>query len=177
VEDVYYEGGTQVQLHAYMLAAKRYCLFSSERADPEPKWFRYPAVTRFTFSSPRLLKPLMAARRNRAYGDQVKPFNCVLSVQAAEGGHPAGVDPDRCHLIGPDYGDPRRWTRIDWYDVYTGQRCRITTAGATSPNVAVVRSMAAIVREYLRHPESKNLGPDGRVGFLRFTPPQFPLPA
>src|SRR5262249_34725260 len=59
----------------------------------EPDWLDRPALTRFTVSHRRLLRPFADLNGGRRYHDQVKPFNFLLVAHVKAGGHPAGVDP------------------------------------------------------------------------------------
>lgn len=115
-----------------------------------------PAIGRVTISSPAVLRPLERLNEGSEYGDQLKPFNFLLSCHVKQLGHPIGADPERFHLIAPYESDPRRWLKLDWIDQYTGKSYRITTAGYYGTRQAArVKTYGEILREYEFHPESK----------------------
>ena len=69
---------------------------------------------------------------------------------------PAGVDPEKYHLVSPYDPDPRKWLDQEWIDQYTGKRFRITTRGyCGSTHTARVKTYGDVVAEYEFHPESK----------------------
>ena len=72
--------------------------------------------------------------------------------------HPEGVNPNRCHLIAPYTPNPADWTKIEWVDIHSNGRVRITTLGIATPTVARVKSIGDVYDEYKTHPESKTPG-------------------
>jgi len=123
-----------------------------------------PAVGSVTISSPAVLKPLEVLNAGKGYADQVKPFNFVLSCHVMPLGHPIGADPTRFHLITPYEKDPRKWSKIEWIDQYSGQRYRIVTYGAHgSRGVARVKTYGEVLREYETHPEAKCADSKGNI--------------
>jgi len=56
----------------------------------------------------------------KSYGQQIKPFNFGLTCFVRAFGHPPGADPTRFHLYAPYETDPRRWTKMDWIEQYSG---------------------------------------------------------
>jgi hypothetical protein len=76
--------------------------------------------------------------------------------------HPEGVNPKRCHLIAPYTPNPADWTKIEWVDIHSNRRVRITTLGIATPTVARVKSIGDVYDEYKTHPESKSAGPGGK---------------
>ena len=123
-----------------------------------------PAVTRTTVSSWALLHPFEDHNRGRPAHRRVRPFNFLLSAHVAPFGHPAGVQPERFHLIAPYEQRPQRWSQIEWTDRYSKPvgRYRVTTGPAVGELVRV-RSIASLLTEYRTHPEAKSLGPGGRA--------------
>lgn len=114
------------------------------------------AVGRITVSSPNALKPLEALNTGKPYGEQIKPFNFIISCHVSKLGHPIGVDPERFHLIAPYETNPRQWEKAQWIDQYSGKRYRITASGPHgSRTVARVKSYGDVLREYEFHPEAK----------------------
>lgn len=129
----------------------------------EPAWLDRPAVSRITASTPALLRPFASYNEGRPYRDQIKPFNFLISVQAAPFGLPEGVDPARFHLIAPYSADPNARERVEWTDVYSGCAFKITTRdGAAGPRVVRVKSYREVLAAHRFHPESKSLAADGQ---------------
>ncbi len=115
-----------------------------------------PAVGRVTISSPAVMRPLANLNDGKQYGDQIKPFNFLLSCHVKQLGHPIGADPERFHLIAPYESDPKHWLKTDWIDQYTGKCYRITKAGHHGTRQAArVKTYGEILREYEFHPEAK----------------------
>lgn len=115
-----------------------------------------PAVTRLTISSPAVLLPFSALNRGKAYPSQIKPFNFILSCHVRALGHPAGVDPERFHLIAPYESHARKWSRMTWTDRYSAKPYGITAIGAHGASgVARVKTYGDVIREYEYHAESK----------------------
>jgi hypothetical protein len=120
------------------------------------KFDKSPAIGRVTISSPAVMRPLANLNTGKHYGDQIKPFNFVLTCHVRQLGHPPGADPERFHLIAPYESDPRQWLKTDWIDQYTGKCYRITTTGYHgSRQTARVKTYGEVLREYEFHPESK----------------------
>ena len=127
-----------------------------------PRWFNRPAFSRISASSPAVLKPLCNLNAGKRYGDQIKPFNFLLSAHIAPNGHPIGADPDHFHLITPYESDPRKWERLIWIDQYTGRQWRGTTLGNTGTRVAArFTTYGDVVAEYAYHPELKSADASG----------------
>ncbi len=127
-------------------------------------WFEQsPAMGRVTISSPAVLRPFANLNDGKPYADQIKPFNFLSSCHVKQFGHPAGVDPERFHLVAPYESDPRRWLEQDWIDQYTGQHYRITTEGHFGTHQTVrVKTYGDILTEYEFHPGSKCADATGR---------------
>jgi hypothetical protein len=138
----------------------------------EPAWLKRPALTRFTASHPRLLRPFTAWDAGRPYAEQVKPANFLLVAHAAPGGHPPGADPKRFCLVAPYQPDPSEWAGLPWRNVHDpngpvyriGGETRIARGGVPlPPGVVGVKSYRHVLDAYRTHPEAKSLGPDGRT--------------
>ena len=115
-----------------------------------------PAIGRVTISSPAVMRPLAALNEGKPVGQQLKPFNFLLTCHIRALGHPSGVDPERFHLIAPYESDPERWTEIESIDQYTGTPYRITTKGHHGgPGIARVKTYGDVFEEYEWHPEPK----------------------
>ena len=102
------------------------------------------------------MRPLARLNDGKPYGQQLKPFNFLLSCHMRAFGHPTGVDAERFHLIAPFESDPTRWIDIEWIDQYTGNTYRITTTGHHGGRgVARVKTYGEVFEEYEWHPETK----------------------
>lgn len=109
-----------------------------------------------TLSSPDMLRPLARLNAGKAYAQQIKPFNFILSCHVAKLGHPTDADPERFHLIAPYERDPRKWLALSWIDQYSGRQYRISTTLATSTKqIARVKSYGEVLEEYEFHEEAK----------------------
>jgi hypothetical protein len=142
----------------------------------EPSWIARPAVGRVGVSSPQTLALFRDVNRGKAYADQVKPGNFMLSAQVADFGHPRGVDVQHFHLIAPYNPDPRQWLKMRWIDRYSGKTYRVTLSEhATLEAEARLKSYGDVVLSYRFHPEFKSDGPGGEAcdrrtrGLLRRT--------
>jgi hypothetical protein len=114
---------------------------------------------RVSVSSPvlRLLQDLNAGK---PYGEQIKPFNFIVSCHVRGLGHPVGADPN--HLIAPYEQDPRKWAKLAWMNQYSGQRYGILTTGPHGTrSAALVKTYGDVLREYEYHAESKCAGATG----------------
>jgi hypothetical protein len=115
-----------------------------------------PAVGRITVSSPAIMRPWAKLNDGKAYPDQIKPFNFLLTCYVKAFGHPVGTDPSQFHLIAPYNKDSREWFKMNWIDQYSGNTYRITTSGHSgSRGAARVKTYGDVLREYEYHPESK----------------------
>jgi hypothetical protein len=134
-----------------------------DRPAQRPEWFDRPAISQQTISSPRLLKPFLTGKKRKAYADRMKPMNFLITAQVALLGHPAGVDPKKCHIVAPYSPDPRQWQKTKWFDIYSGKSFRISTKVGPSPSIVRVKSIQDVYEEYKTHPESKSDQPDRNV--------------
>ena len=132
-----------------------------------------PAVGRVTVSSPAVMRPFAQINVGKQYCDQIKPFNFVLTCHVSPLGHPISTDPARFHLVAPYESDSRKWLRMEWVDLYSGNPYRITTTGFHGTRqTACVKTYGDILCEYEFHPETKcadaNGNPCGKqtVGLL-----------
>ncbi len=129
----------------------------------DPDWLDTAAVSRIGANSPAMLGVFRQINAGKRYADQIKPFNFLISANVARLGHPCGVLPERFHLVAPYSTDPAAWTTEPWYDIHGSGAWRITTTDETDTTrrIVRVRTIRDIVDEYLTHPESKSLGPNG----------------
>ena len=116
----------------------------------------FPAVGRLAITSPGILAPMAGLNAGKKYRDQIKPFNFLLTSHIRPYGHPAGVNPERFHLIAPVELDSGKWLKMLWIDQYSGEQFRITTEqNANTRRVARVNTFGGLIGEYAFHPESK----------------------
>jgi hypothetical protein len=127
-----------------------------------PAWVEQPVMTRIAVSTPGLLNTYATFNEGKAYADQVKPMNFGLSPTIARFGHPAGVDPERFHLVGSYEKDPAKWLTMTWYDKYSGKAYRIGVGRDTPPDALQVKTYEDVIREYRVHPEPKSLDAEGK---------------
>ncbi len=137
----------------------------------EPAWLDTPAISRFTATHPRLLRPFKHWNRTKPYARQVKPGNFLLIAHITPGGHPAGTDPEHFILVAPYEPDPTKWQRLPWTNLHApeGPTYRITDQSlidrgghALPAGVVGVRTFRDVLDRYRTHPEPKSLAPDGR---------------
>jgi len=135
----------------------------------EAPWQDRPALSQFSASHPRLLRPFKTLNEGRPYAEQIKPHGFLLVAHVAPGGYPIGVDPKKFALVAPYEPDPRRWQDLPWRNVYdpTGHTYRlgrspIETGGiALPPGVVGVKTYRDVLDAYRVRPEAKSLGPGG----------------
>lgn len=121
-----------------------------------------PAIGRITVSSPAVLRPFVRFNEGKSYGDQIKPFNFLLSCHINAFGHPIGCDPEKFHLIASYEPDSRRWLKMEWIDRYSGKQYGITTNGYHGDRqTARVKTYGDVLTEYEFHPETKNADANG----------------
>ena len=102
------------------------------------------------------MKSFETLNQGKAYSEQIKPFNFMLTAHVIPFGHPVGVDPEKFHLVTPYDTDPRKWLHKEWIDQHSRKRFRITTHGdCGSRRTARVKTYGDVVTEYEFHLESK----------------------
>jgi hypothetical protein len=117
---------------------------------------KYPAIEKIAVTSPAKLRPLNFYNEGKPYGQQIKPFNFLLTCNVKELGHPTGSDPERFHLISPYERDPRKWLKKEWTDEYSKKRYRVTTLGEHGTrHAARVKTYGEVIEQYENHAESK----------------------
>jgi len=125
-----------------------------------------PAISRFTVSSPNLMKRLAALNNGKSYPDICKPFNFLLAAHVEHFSLPIGVDPKHFQLIAPYDPDARNWTRMTWIDRHSGETYRITVEDDEKAHMragpVLVKTYGSVIEEYENHPEPKCAGTDGK---------------
>lgn len=128
-----------------------------------PNWFERPAVSRLTISSPHYLTPFDGWNEGKPYAEQIKPMNFLLSAHVQRLSVPAAHEATKFHLIAPFEKDPAEWMDMGWIDRYSGQVFPVTTEEHTLAGEVAVKPYEHVYEEYLAHPETKNLGPEGEL--------------
>ncbi|MHB8487393.1 MAG: hypothetical protein ACYDCM_16895 [Candidatus Acidiferrales bacterium] len=127
-----------------------------------PEFKDFPAIGRITVSSPAVWRPFSKFNEGKAYEDQIKPFNFLLSCHVNSFGHPMGSNPEKFHLIAPYESDSRRWLKMEWIDQYSGKKYPATTNGYFGDRRNVrVKTYGDVLAEYEFHPETKNADAGG----------------
>jgi hypothetical protein len=115
-----------------------------------------PAIGRLTVSSPTLWHAFDRINARKAYRNQVKPFNFLITSHVRPFGHPAGMVPQHFQLVAPYEKDPNRWLSMPWLDRHSTHEYRITTVGDTGDReTARVSTYQETIEDYAYHPESK----------------------
>lgn len=137
----------------------------------EPSWLDQPALSRFTASHPRLLKPFEDVNRDRPYAEQVKPFGFLLVAHLAPGGHPSGTPGDQVALVAPYDPDPKRWAQLPWRNIYdpTSPTYTLDTSSvfdrrgySLAAKEISVLTYREVLRRFRVHPEPKSTDHEGR---------------
>ena len=148
------------ELPKWVYEAWEYIIRKVFRLKPsEPAWLRRPQMMRMAVTSQSLLRRMHRWRRFR-------PYNFFLVPILAPCGYPADIDPDKFTLVTPFEKDQRKWMDsvcINIDDSRGRTRYRFTTSfeSAAYGERAVVATFGALLHDYLRHPESKSLAPNG----------------
>lgn len=149
---------------AFTIAAE-----SGERP-PSPAWFARPQMSQnATVSTPRQLMAFRAWNAGRTAADAVKPFNFLNRVFIDDLELPSRL---RGLVLAAPYDDePETWLTANYYAINTpgSTTFRITTervdpeVGDDGSGRVRVHDYGDLVWSLPLHPESKSLGPDGRV--------------
>ena len=119
----------------------------------EPEWLDYPAMMQIPVSSPAVLGRLK---------DFCKPRDFVLAPIIRDGDLDLDKQADKPILVTRFTKNSEEWGNATYYNVRTGETCRITTGESKSRNVIPVRSYRSVLNAYVNNPESKFNGPDGK---------------
>jgi len=142
-----------------------------KRKTQEPRWFDLPAVSRFPVKTRHTWKAFSNINEGIPYYDQVIPGNFFLGVHRPRVSlmWDANSPLENLRLVAPFNPNPSSWLNIDWMDVSTGRRYRITTDPdkEVPGSVLLVKTYRDVVYEYFTHPEMKYDGPDGKPCGMR----------
>jgi predicted nucleic acid-binding Zn ribbon protein len=130
--------------------------------DPEPEWFDDPAYSPLTINSAADERAFRAFNSSRPYPLQVRPggFGMVAHMNALS------VAQGTPHVLVAQREDERaKRQQLVWFDRAdaSGKSYRIRTGDPSYivPGVLTVQSYRDCFEEFRRHPEEKELGPDG----------------
>jgi hypothetical protein len=119
----------------------------------EPDWLDHPAMMRIPVSSPAVLGRLK---------DFCKPYDFVLAPVVREGDFNLDEEANKPILVTRFEKASGEWVTATYFNVRTGEPCRITAGEPTGKDVIAVRSYRSVLNAYVNNPESKFNGPDGR---------------
>jgi len=120
--------------------------------ESEPDWLDYSAMMRIPVSSPAVLGRLKGF---------CKPYDFVVAPIIRDN----KLDPEsplvKPILITRFTKHSEEWLNATYYNVRTGEECRVTTGNTNDPKIFPVKSYREILHQYLYNPESKFNGPEG----------------
>jgi hypothetical protein len=112
----------------------------------KPDWFHLPVMRRIAISTPNVMAALRTVDR-----DQARPYNFALSpVLVNLSGLPVT-------LLGAFEKDPFKWSKMSYVNIHDGGT--LTLDPPTLP--ILVQTFEMVFAQYVQHPESKSLAPDG----------------
>ena len=124
----------------------------------EPAWLDRCALTRVTATGPGVLTWFKGLNAAKDFIEQIKPANFLLLA------HRDPLHPNPALPIAPYEPDASKWSAMDWIDRRTGMPVKITTRpfdGQVLTGEVRVRTYRDMLADFLKHPESKSLAPDG----------------
>ncbi|PYU67360.1 MAG: hypothetical protein DMG49_19060 [Acidobacteria bacterium] len=119
----------------------------------EPDWLDRPAMMRIPVSSPAVLGRLK---------DFCRPYDFVLAPVIRDGDLALDGEADKPILVTRFTKNSQELSTVEYYNVRTGEPCRITTGEPRSKDIIPVRSYRSILDTYVNNAESKFNGPDGK---------------
>jgi hypothetical protein len=95
--------------------------------------------------------------------DHTRPFSFLLCpLVDATAGYPAGVDPERFTLVTRFSKHANRWWHAACVNIHDNRPWRLAPRQSRALDRVIPQTFESMLRAYLRHPESKSLGPDGQ---------------
>lgn len=112
----------------------------------DPDWFGVPVMRRIAISTPNVMAALR--RLNR---EQARPYNFAISPVLVN------LSGQEITLLGSFEKDPARWRKMWYVNVHDGSMHTLE-----QPTLPVLpQTFAMVFAQYVKHPESKSLAPDG----------------
>jgi transcriptional regulator with XRE-family HTH domain len=96
--------------------------------------------------------------------EQIHPHGFVLTCLVAPLGTPPDVEPDRFRPVAPYESDPKRWTKLEWFNLNdpTAPPLRAVTRFEDHvPGTFVAATYRDVLRRHARQPETKLSASDG----------------
>ncbi len=118
----------------------------------DPVWLDYPAMMKIPVSSPAVLGRLKGF---------CKPYDFVLAPILLTDKLDPEERAEKPILITRFTKHPEEWADATYYNVRTGEECRIAVSDRKKGSIPV-KTYRQILHQYLHHPEYKFAGPDGR---------------
>jgi hypothetical protein len=87
----------------------------------------------------------------------------MMLPQLCRFGVPENVDPNKFTLITPFSSDRDQWIRSKCINIHDPDSSVYELADEYEPTKALPKTFFMLLDSYLSHPESKSLGPDGRI--------------
>lgn len=182
---------TEFEGYAYVISAKRYCLFNSVgiskysehglghlrgpfrewvrkiwsytlNSSSRPDWFSLPALTQWGVNTPSILSSLEVWNEGKSYADRIKPFNFVSVCYPRRESIPPEVKKFR--LFAPFISDATESLGMPWANQYEpgGPTYSITTEREIMSHTIGVKTYGEIADEYSLHTEAKSSDYYGR---------------
>ena len=125
--------------------------------------FNRPAMIAYTATTPNQLSWFDTYNNPKPYATRVRPFGFYQAPILADDGLPVGQHPDRFRLVCPYTKDQRQWGKRRYTNIYgPDQRSYAISTSLRTDTIARVTSYRELALDYVRHPEPKSLGPDGK---------------
>ena len=128
-------------------------------------WLKYPQMQREAVTTYNLFLGLQQLKGIRPF-IEFRPFNFFMRPVAQK--HNAGHGETALSLVTPLETDPNAWSSVECFntaDPSDNNRYRTTTNimdTVDSPDSIWVKNFETLLCDYIKHPESKSLGPDGK---------------
>jgi hypothetical protein len=128
-------------------------------------WLKYPQMQREAVTTYNLFLGLQQLKGIRPF-IEFRPFNFFMRPVAQK--HNAGHGETALSLVTPLETDPNAWSSVECFntaDPSDNNTCRFTTNimdTVDSPDSIWVKNFETLLCDYIKHPESKSLGPDGK---------------
>jgi hypothetical protein len=120
-----------------------------------PEWIGQPALTQSAVTSPDLMRCFNDYNDGKNYRNRVKPFNFMLLV-SEQRLLPALSEGVPKRFVTGYSRNPADWNTADWYNLHNPLNPPIKLSQIR------VKTFRDVLMEYVRHPETKFLGTDGK---------------